>query len=89
MEAMAVGLPVIATNIAGTSELIEDGRTGILVRPSDPQAIADAVIRMMQDFPFRLRAAELGRKKVIDEFEINKETERLNECLLESCDGFG
>ena len=53
----------------------------------DPQAIADAVVRMMQDYPFRLRAAELGRKKVIDEFEINKETKRLNECLLESCDG--
>src|SRR5262249_33629505 len=36
MEAMAVGVPVIATNIAGTSELIEDGKTGVLVRPSDP-----------------------------------------------------
>ena len=86
MEAMAVGLPVIATNIAGTSELIEDGKTGILIRPSDPQAIADAVVRMIQDYPFRLGAAELGRKKVIDEFDIHKETERLNEYLLESSD---
>jgi colanic acid/amylovoran biosynthesis glycosyltransferase len=89
MEAMAVGLPVVATNIAGTSELIEDGQTGILIRPSDPQAIADAVVRMMQDYPFRIRAAELGRKKVVDEFDIHKETERLNEFLLESCDGVG
>src|SRR5262249_14000759 len=39
-EALAVGVPVIATNIAGISELIEDGKTGLLVRPSDPVALA-------------------------------------------------
>src|SRR5665811_1561504 len=39
MEAMAIGVPVIATNIAGTSELIEDGKSGLLVRPSDSQAL--------------------------------------------------
>jgi glycosyltransferase involved in cell wall biosynthesis len=85
IEAMAIGVPVIATNIAGTSELIEDGKTGILVRPSDPQAIANAVITMTKDYAFRLRAAELGRRKVIDEFDIRKETVRLNQYLLESC----
>ena len=84
MEAMAVGLPVIATNIAGTSELIEDGKTGVLVRPSDPEVLADAVVRMMGDYPFRLRAAELARKKVVEEFDICKETAKLNTCLLQS-----
>jgi glycosyltransferase involved in cell wall biosynthesis len=82
MEAMAVGVPVIATNIAGTSELIEDGKTGLLVRPSDSQALADAIIRMIQDYDFRLHAAELGRKKVVDEFDVDKETAKLNICLL-------
>jgi glycosyltransferase involved in cell wall biosynthesis len=86
MEAMAVGLPVIATNIAGTSELIEDGKTGILVRPSDAEALADAVVRLIKDYEFRLRAAELGRKKVIDEFDIHKETAKLNACFMQSCD---
>ena len=81
MEAMAMGVPVIATNIAGTSELVEDGKTGILVRPSDPAALANAVVRMMHDYPFRLRAAELGRKKVIDEFDVDKETAKLNRYL--------
>jgi colanic acid/amylovoran biosynthesis glycosyltransferase len=84
MEAMAVGLPVIATNIAGTSELIEDGKTGILVRPSDPDALAHAVVRMTHDYPFRLRAAELGRKRVMEEFDIHKETAKLNEYLLQA-----
>jgi glycosyltransferase involved in cell wall biosynthesis len=86
MEAMAVGVPVIATNIAGTSELIEDGKTGLLVRPSDAKALANAVVTMMKDFNFRLRAAELGRKKMIEEFDIEKETAKLNGYLLQSCD---
>jgi glycosyltransferase involved in cell wall biosynthesis len=86
MEAMAIGVPVIATNIAGTSELVEDGRTGLLVRPSDSRALADAVVRMINDYDFRLRAAELGRKKVSDEFDLDKECANLNEFLLESCD---
>jgi glycosyltransferase involved in cell wall biosynthesis len=85
MEAMAVGVPVIATNVAGTSELIEDGRTGLLVRLSDPQALADAIVRMVVDHGFRLRAAQLGRQKVIDEFDVDKETAQLNRYLLESC----
>ena len=81
MEAMAIGVPVIATNIAGTSELVEDGRTGILVRPSDAQALMDAVLRMVRDHPFRLQVAERGRKKVLDEFDVDKECAKLNECL--------
>jgi colanic acid/amylovoran biosynthesis glycosyltransferase len=87
MEAMAVGVPVIATNVAGTSELIEDGRSGLLVRPADPQALADAVVRMINDYPFRLRASKLGRQKVEDEFDVGKETAKLNDYLLESCRG--
>ena len=86
MEAMAVGVPVIATNIAGTSELVEDGRTGLLVRPSDAHVLADAIIRMRLEYSLRLSAAELGRKKVADEFDIEKETAKLNTYLLESCD---
>lgn len=85
MEAMAIGVPVIATNIAGTSELIEHGKTGLLVRPSDAQTLANAVIRMVGDYAFRLSAAELGRKKVVEEFDVQKETAKLNRYLLESC----
>jgi colanic acid/amylovoran biosynthesis glycosyltransferase len=86
MEAMAIGVPVIATNIAGTSELVEDGKTGLLTRPSDPQVLADAVKKMIGDYEFRLRVAEAGRKKVLDEFDIDKETAKLKESLLASCD---
>lgn len=86
MEAMAVGVPVIATNIAGTSELIEDGKSGILIRPSDSQALAQAVTKMIENYEFRMRATELARRKVVDEFDIDKETAKLNQYLVQSCD---
>src|SRR5262249_4290041 len=86
MEAMAVGVPVIATNIAGTSELIDDGKTGILVRPSDAEILAEAVIRMKEDHGFRLRAAELGRERVATEFDVDRESAKLNAYLLQHCD---
>ena len=86
MEAMAVGVPVIATNVAGTSELVEDGKTGLLVRPSDAKALADAIVRMIEDHNFRLQAAELGRKKVVQEFDVDKESAKLNQYLLQCCD---
>lgn len=84
MEAMAIGVPVIATNIAGTGELVEDGKTGILIRPSDANALTEAVVRMVDDYDFRLRAAELGRKKVVEEFDVETETAKLNEYFRQS-----
>jgi glycosyltransferase involved in cell wall biosynthesis len=81
MEAMAVGVPVIVTNIAGTSELVEDGKTGLLIRPSDSHALTDAIALAMENHSFRLRVSELGRKKVMDEFDIDKESAKLNKCL--------
>jgi colanic acid/amylovoran biosynthesis glycosyltransferase len=86
MEALAIGVPVVATNIAGTSELIEDGRTGLLVRPSDSNALADAIVKMITDYDFRLAIAENGRRKVVSEFDVKKESEKLNASLLRSCD---
>jgi glycosyltransferase involved in cell wall biosynthesis len=81
MEAMAIGVPVIATNIAGTSELIENGVTGLLVRPTDNEALKKAIMTMADDYSLRLRIAEAARKKVVDEFDVDTETRKLN-CRL-------
>ncbi len=59
IEAMAAGLPVIATRVGGIPEAVEDGVTGMLVPPEDPQALADA-IRWMVEHP--AERAEMGRR---------------------------
>jgi glycosyltransferase involved in cell wall biosynthesis len=58
MEAMARGVPAIATNVGGNAELVRDGDTGLLVPPGDPFAMRDAIARMLADFDLVCR---LGR----------------------------
>jgi glycosyltransferase involved in cell wall biosynthesis len=77
MEAMALGIPVIGTKIGGTVEQIEDGKTGFLVPPADPQAIAAAVAKLASA-PERRRQMGLdGRKRVADQFNIGAMTTRI------------
>lgn len=47
LEAAAVGLPVVATDVGGNGEVVRDGKTGFIVPPRDPEALADAMVRMM------------------------------------------
>ncbi len=65
MEAMAVGVPVVATNVGGTSELVDHGRSGFLVRPSDPHAIADAVVRLKED-PALVKRMVMSARKIVE-----------------------
>jgi phosphatidylinositol alpha-1,6-mannosyltransferase len=59
MEAQAAGAAVVATSVGGIPDAIEDGRTGILVAPRDPEALASAVISLLDDPP---RAAAIGER---------------------------
>jgi glycosyltransferase involved in cell wall biosynthesis len=64
VEAQASGLPVIGTNVGGVSEMFRDGETGILVPPKNPQALTDALQRLIDDPDLRRRMGEAGRKMV-------------------------
>jgi glycosyltransferase involved in cell wall biosynthesis len=55
IEANAVGVPVVGADAAGIPEVIEHGRTGLLVPPRDPEGLADAVIRLLDDTTWRRR----------------------------------
>jgi len=75
-EAMAYGIPVISTNTGGIPELIGDG-SGIMVNQKDPLALADAIEKLMKDSEYYKTIAEKGRKKVEDEFNVNKIAQEL------------
>lgn len=64
VEAMAVGTPPVATRIGGIPEVVEDGVTGLLVPPEDPDALADAAIRLLGDPNRRGALARAGRRRV-------------------------
>ncbi len=56
-EAFSMGRPVVATNVGGSSELVLDGKTGLLVQPRDVTGMANAMLRMLSDAPLRERLA--------------------------------
>jgi glycosyltransferase involved in cell wall biosynthesis len=60
-EAMAMGTPVAATRVGGLAEIIEDGRTGLLVAPRDARGLAEAVNRLLESPDLRQRLSEEGR----------------------------
>ena len=68
LEAMALSRPVVASNVGGIPEMIEDGRTGLLVRPHDPTALADAILRLLRDHPLADTLARAGHDMVHDRF---------------------
>ncbi len=70
LESMAAGLPLVGTRVGGLPEMIDDGRNGRLVRPRDPQGLADAMRELLAD-PARARAlGEESRRRVCSEFSI-------------------
>jgi glycosyltransferase involved in cell wall biosynthesis len=68
MEAMASGLPVISTEVGGVSQLIQDGRSGMLVKKGDLRALSDAMRALMTDNFLRTRIKDYARKKALEKF---------------------
>ncbi len=64
LEAMALGLPVVATEVGGVAEAVEDGRTGLLVPPRDPEALAAAISRLISEPARADDMGERGRRRV-------------------------
>jgi colanic acid/amylovoran biosynthesis glycosyltransferase len=83
MEAMGSGVPVIASNLSGIPELVNDQQTGLLVPPRDARALADALERYIQDPGLRRRFGNAGRAKVIEEFDLHKNAAILAHHFLE------
>jgi glycosyltransferase involved in cell wall biosynthesis len=76
LEAMAAGLPVVATAVAGNPEAVEDGVTGLLVPPESAAALATALISLLRDPELRRRMGEAGRRRIAERFAIATVVER-------------
>ena len=80
IEAMATATPVIATNIGGMPEIVEHDRTGLVVEPGNPKALADAICKVISN-PAKARImGDTGRKKVLQHYTWSKITEKLVDC---------
>ena len=72
MEAMAAALPVVATDVGGTSELVREGLTGYLVQPGDGAAMADRLTRLCKDPETRRKMGEAGRRRIAEQFTADQ-----------------
>ncbi|WP_136807956.1 glycosyltransferase [Desulfosediminicola flagellatus] len=85
LEAMASGLPVVATDVGGNPEVVIDGETGILTPPEDPESFAEQLLKLLQSRELRDAYGLAGRQRVLDKFSIRrsaKEYEALYRSML-------
>ncbi|WP_057658911.1 glycosyltransferase family 4 protein [Pseudoxanthomonas dokdonensis] len=88
MEAMATGCPVISTRVSGIPELIDDQHDGLLVEPAQPQALADAMQRLLTDTTLRARVTRGARDRIERDFDARREARKLQdnmEAILDEC----
>lgn len=87
MEAMAAGVPVVATAVGGVGELVEHGRSGLVTRPGDVAALRDAIAVLLDDPALRAAMGAEGAAKVRAEFDSRIEARRLLALVMDSVDG--
>jgi glycosyltransferase involved in cell wall biosynthesis len=72
LEKMAIGKPVIATDVGGNRELVLDGVSGFLVPPSNPEKMAQSILRLFDDSALRRQMGENARKRIESDFTLEK-----------------
>jgi glycosyltransferase involved in cell wall biosynthesis len=79
LEALARGLPVVATRVGGNPEVVHEGQTGLLVPPSQPNALANAILRLWRDPELGRAMGAAGRQRVEEHFEVRGMVARYEE----------
>jgi glycosyltransferase involved in cell wall biosynthesis len=81
MEAMAMQVPAVATNVGGATELIHDGHDGLLVPPENPSAMANQIERLLRDPQLASRLRQASRQKIASTFHDRRSAEAFLEGL--------
>ena len=72
MEAMGLGRAVVGTKVDGIGEIIEDGKSGLLVEPRDPEALSKAILRLVKDEKLRIRLGEGAAFRVRQDYGADR-----------------
>jgi len=83
MEAMAMGKPVIATRLGGSLDQVVDGKTGYLVPPGDPGALAEKIRVLLENRELSRLMGEAGRERIRTHFGIQRMLEKLETIYAE------
>ena len=82
LEAMACGVPCVASDVGGVQEVITHGRDGLVVAPGSAQAVADAIAYLARNPRTRLEMSKLARARVVEAFDSQRTTARILDILL-------
>jgi glycosyltransferase involved in cell wall biosynthesis len=87
IEAQAMGLPVVSTLSGGIPEAVKHGETGLLVTERNPEALAEAIVQLLQDDELWQRYSVAGRRHVVDHFNLARQTGRLEDVFAQLLEG--
>jgi len=79
LEAMAAGLPVVATDVDGTSEVVVNGKTGLLVPPRNSRSLQLAILRLLNNAQLRRDMGSAGQKRVAEEYSLDCYVEKYDD----------
>ena len=67
-----MGIPVVASNVGGIYALIQDGSSGLLVQPKQPQELAEAIVRLLKDEQFRQEISQRASQQAVTAFNLTR-----------------
>ncbi len=84
LEAMVMGTPVVASNVGGIPDIVDDGKTGILVPPGNVNSLADAIATLLRDPSLRERMGRAGYDKITQQFSSETMVEQIRQVYEET-----
>ncbi len=85
LESMAAGVPVVATQVGGTGEVVQDGENGVLVPPADPVSLANAICRLLDAPAFASELGQAAHRRIFERYSLRllvENTSRIYESVL-------